>query len=405
MLLAASLLLTAPGAPAPAALAPTADGKLLFVAGATGTGPKADPGCVWVWDLSNGTLKDVIPGTPGDVRLIQPTADGKRFVTVGQQPAALVAVYDTAARRRLHVFDGPGKYGAEAVVSPDGAWAAVRTYGEKPELRVWNTATGERAGEVEKAAADATGALAFTSDGKLAFASLSGLAVFDPATGKPAGGWTRGEPVRPAFLEHAGSVALLPDGKGFVSVAATAKRRQSYVVRVVTEKKEWFLGETWDHAGPPTLSPDGRRLLVSAGGRGEAGTFALKLGADGAPELADRTGKEDGKLPFWGGDRKQAPAWSPWPPAGARADPAAGAFAPDGRRLFARAAGGRIQVYDPDGRELTATLFAAADGEPPAWHIVTAGGAFAGSGGEGEALTKAGKTRDPAKVKAALGVK
>jgi hypothetical protein len=403
------------------ALAPAADGKLLFVALASQAGREPATGFVCVWDLTKPELKAVIPGVPADVHVIRPTADGKRFVVVcgDLYRVTAVKVWDAEAKKQLRSFELPNdrRSAAAAAVSPDGKWVVLRPLYEKELLvSVWNAETGERAVEVEAAAKGIAGMPAFSADSKkLILASLNEFTEFDLATGKKAGGWKREKPARPAFLEGGGRLAVLPDGKGAVSVAPTGKRRQSYVVRVVTEKKDWFVGEFWDFATAPALSPDGRLLIVSGGARPDAPkTFALKLDADGAPGLEEKTDKQTG--PWYPQLEKKVPAWREWPlttelPAGwtwpARELPGPLAFAPDGKRLFVCGPAGAVRVFDVERRVPKANLFVGElkKDELPEWHIATAAGEVVGSPGELESLTKAGKVKDAAKVKESLGVK
>ena len=420
MFLSACLLVTMPAAgfgQHATALATTTDGKLLFVAMNTGAVERGDNGFVCVWDLTKPELKAIVPATPSAVRAIQPTADGKRFTILGgdRWDVPRVQVFDTATKKLLHKIENPTKYGSHAAVSPDGNWVALRpitfrTDADKTEVRVWNTETGKRAEEVEKAAGKLAGTVAFTADSKLAVASREEYAEFDPATGKKTGGWKRAAPAGREFLEGGDSVAVLPNGKGVVTVAPTGKRRQSYVIRMITEKNDWFLGESWDFASAPVLSPDGKLLIVSAGRAREAGgTYALKLD-DGGPEMTDQ--KDDEKGSFWGGERdKKRPNWRELAVGEAtragRELPGAMAFAPDGKRLFVAGSLGKLQVHDTERRVPKATLFVAPPrkDDVPDWHIVTAGGEIVGSPAEVEALVKGGKVKDAAKVREALGVK
>lgn len=400
-------------APHPTALAVTGDGKLLFAAVNFATDK---PGAVYVWDLTVPELRAVVPGTPAGVVAIHPTADGARFVAVAVARSGVpgtVEVYDTATKKLLRTFDVTSPRGAAVAVSPDAKWLAARAHTEKAELTVWSTETGTRAGAVEKAAGATAGTVAFVG-GKLVIASREAYAEFDPATGKALDKWKPAEaPVR-QFLEGPGHVAVLPNGKGMVHVAATGKRRQSYTVSLIGEKKTWFLGEAWDHAGAPVVSPDGRLVILSVGNRNDThGTYALKLDADGAPELTDA--KDDAPA-LWGARVEEGKriAWRPWElndaPKGRAIDrgwhgPLA--FAPDGARLFVAGTGGRVAAYEAARRARTATLFAgvAEKAAVPAWHIVTAANEAVGAPAELEALVKAGKVKDAAKVRAALGAK
>ena len=421
MFLSTCLLALLPGAGSASALPPVtvADGgKLLFVLmGQSDGNPRGDKPWVCVWDLTKPELKAVVSGLPAGTRSIHPTADGKRFVLVGgnRWHVSHVEVWDVADKKRLREFDVPAKESSITTVSPDGNWVAFRPLtnkADKAEVRVWNTDTGKRAGEVAKAATGIKGELAFSTDSKrLIVTSETEYGEYDLTNGKKASGWKREEPPH-LYRESGGDVAVLPDGKGIVLVSPTAKRRPSYVILLRTEKKDWHLGEFWDSASAPALSPDGRLLIVSGGRPNDGGgTFVLKLDADGTPEMEDRV-ERDRPL-FGGGDGKKVPAWREWQLGEVlrgRFDlkgdwPRSVAFSEDGKRVFVGGTLGRVHVHDAERREQNATLFAA---EPkkdslPEWHILTVGGEFVASPAETEALTTKGKKKDVAKVKEALG--
>jgi WD40 repeat protein len=416
-LLLAMIPTAAPPEMSVASIAYTGDGKLLFVGTRADSGRATEPdtGRVYVWDLSKPELKAVVTGLPADLRVVQPTADGKRFVLIGSDGhGRKIEVWDATEKKRLHAFDTPPRSG-ETVASPDGKWVAFLPYPDalkrredvrpRPTAKVWDTESGKPMAEAEKALADAAGSLAATPDGKrLIVASGMEYAEFEVATGKKATGWKRDKPVAGEFMESrlGAWVAAVPGVKGVVTVAPTAKRRQSYVVRLVTEKKDWFLAEFWDHASAPVVSPDGRWLLVSAASRANGhSTYVLKLDAEGIPELAEKP--EFGR-PARG--EEKGPAWREWVlgeanRAGREVLPVL-AFRPDGKRLLAGGAGGQLRVYDTEKKELKATLAVFPDGE---WLITTPGGGYVGSAAQEKEQAKAGKDRDPAKVKEALGVK
>ncbi len=413
MFLSACLVAVLPAAdpgPHTVALAPTADGKLLFVALSNGPGSKDAAGWVCVWDLSKPELKTVITGLPADVRTVQPTADGKRFVLVGGNNWRVthLAVWDTATKKLRDTFDVSPKDPGLAAVSADGNWVAYRPAREKAEIRVWNAVTGERVEAVEKSIGMTEGALAFSPDSKQLVVTSQRCDAFDLGTGKRVEWWRSVEPAV-QFIEY-GTPAVLVGGKGVVTVAGTGKRRQSYVVRIVTEKRSWYLGQFWDFATAPILSPDGRWLLVSGIGRTtETGTFVLKFDENGNPELEAPPEKPVGPSVY--ADGMKVPAWREWVIGAAartgHAYPGAMAFASDGARLFASSSQGKIQVHDTATREPRATLFVTAPNkdEVPDWSVLTTTGEFVGSASEAESLKRAGKVADPAKVKAALGVK
>jgi WD40 repeat protein len=411
----------------------TPDGKLLFVAANTrwqnNTPYHADGGWVHVWDMSNPGLKTVISGLGNDLYSVQPTAYGSRFVAISGAIgyATKLEVWDTATKRRLHEFDIPKGHRAQAAASPDGNWVALISWDrENWTLRVWNAETGKPAEEVVKAASPrVTGAVGFTPDSKrLITVTYEDYAEWDLATGKKEVDWKRGKEnavrARPGY---AGSVAPLPGGKGVFTIGATGKRRQTYVLGLMTEKKGWFLGEFSDFASTPVVSHDGRWMTLIGGSHDEQLAFLLRLDDDGSPELKDKP------VNYWGPvyEGNKVPAWRTWRIA---RHSWIASFAADGKRLYTGGSTHALQVWDIETQELKATLYIAPPakpGKPPTdWAIYTPEGHYAASpGGEQvlrfrevteswfRPLRAPGTTpaadvphlRNPAKVKEALGVK
>ncbi len=371
-----------------AAVAHADGGKLLFVALNSGrlSERTADPQAGWVciWDTTKPELKTVIP-TAGSLWKLQPSADGKRFVTINGDGSQVdkIEVWDTETKKRLHTFEVPAsRQSGQAVVSPDARWVAhVSWDADKPTLRLWNAETGKPAEEVAKAIGIAAGSVAFTPDSKrLITVAAGGYAEWDLATGKKETEWQRNKKDL-EFLERfgVGSVTALPGGKGVLSLAATQKRRQSYVLRLLTEKKEWFLGEFWDHASPPTVSADGHWLASIAGNAYEGqNVFMLRLDDDGSPELMKKPERYYGVV--FDGDK--VPAWRRW-----EIDRFSTgiSFSPDGKRLYTGGMNHAVQVWDTASHELKATLHAvqpAKPGDTPAdWVVFTPAGYFASSAG------------------------
>jgi WD40 repeat protein len=415
-----------------AAVVPADGGKLLFVgvtAGRPGErGIEPAGSFVCVWDMTKPELKAVIPGLGTDLWKVQPTPDGKRFVAVtgDRWSATKIEVWGTAEKKRLHAFDLPKGQRGLTAVSPDGNWAAHVSWDkEKPTLRVWSTETGKPAEEVAKAAETAAGSLAFTADSKrLVTATDAEYAEWNLATGKKEAGWERDKgDLRARGFEP--TVVAIPGHKSVFSVAPTRNRRQSYRLRLSTEKQDWFLGEVLDQASSPVVSADGRWVAFVGGPTDRYQGYLLRLNEDGTPEMRDRKERESG--PFVGGSAKQVPAWRAWP---INDFPAAISFSADGSRLFTGGLSHALQVWDTETQAPKATLYVAPPAKPgdaPAdWAVFTPAGHFAASPG-GEKLLRfhAGlraswyawpsaetvpaadlpKLRDPAKVKEALGVK
>jgi WD40 repeat protein len=407
-------------------------GRLLFVAakGFRNAALRQEPeGWVCIWDTTKPELKAVILGLGGELWKVQPTADGKRFVVLGGNgwDASTIEVWDTAKKKRLHTFEIPdsARHG-QAVVSPDGNWVAhLSRDKDKSRLLVWKTDTGKTADEVIKAVGAADGSIGFTSDSeRLITASSTAYTEWDLVTGKKAAEWQRTR--QPSvFLERRETVTPIPGARGVFTIAPTGKRRQSYVLRLLTEKKEWLLAEFWDHASAPVVSADGRWVAVVSGNAHE-GTkaFLLRLDDDGKPELKKKADRNIG--PIFEGD--QVLAWRTWD-----IDRFSGliAFSPDGKRLFTGGDNHALQVWDTASKELKATLYVAPPARlgdtPTDWVVFTPAGNFAASAG-GEKVLRFRKTvelpwfdvafpagtvpasdmenmRSVAKVKEALGLK
>lgn len=422
-----------------ASAAPADGGKLLFVGVTTGKYVDQRLGkesaAVCVWDTAKPELRSVIPVPMSDLYRLQPSADGKRFTVIGgdRWRTHKIEVWDTEAKKRLREFDVPKAEG-HAVVSPDGNWVAHASWGKETQgVWVWNTETGKLAEEVSKAAKP-TGALAFTPDSKrLATVTTAEYAEWDVATGKKEASWKQagaeGDGLRGGRFGADGiySGAVVPGGKGVFTVSPTAKRRQSYLLGLATEKKLWHLGEVWDHASHPAVSPDGRWLAVTAGSGNERHqVYLLRLNEDGTPELRDRVEGERNFAPWGGGDEKKVVAWRAW-----AVDEYTGviAFSPDGNRLYTGGGSHTLRAWDVESRELKATLYAVPpakpDDSPADWVAFTPAGHFAASPGGEQVLrfrdatveTWFGLRRpvppvpaavlpqlcDPAKVAAALG--
>lgn len=412
MFLTASLLLALPAAEpvtqAPVALAPSADGKLLFVV-MRGGAPTPN---AWlcVWDLAKPELRAVVPGLPPNVVGVTGTDDGARAVVlVGDRWHATSAeVWSVTDKKRLRALEPPGGYGAHMAVSPDARTIAARAFRDEKAVRVWSADTGEQLADVQKAASATEGHFAFTTDSKkLVVASRAGYAEYDLATGKKGTAWAAPIAARYA-LEREWRAIPSADGRAVLVIGGTGKRYASDYAVLVTEKGEHNLGEFRHSVGPAAFAPNGKRLVMNSEGL-EGGTFEVELGADGKPELVK---DPDPKKPKWAiGNAADGPAWRSWALGeNTRAGyepPVALAFSPDGTRVFAANRLGRTTVHDTTTRKQVADLFVARlpkEGTPE-WHILTPAREAVGSATEIAALEKSGCKVDAAKVRAALGAK
>lgn len=413
MFLTASLLLALPAAEpvtqTPVALAPSADGKLLYVV-MRGGAPTAN---AWlcVWDLAKPELRAVVPGLPPNVTSVTGSADGSRAVVlVGDRWHATSAeVWSVADKKRLRALEPPGGYGAHMAVSRDAGTIAARAFRDAKTVRVWSASTGEELADVQKAASATDGHFAFTTDSKkLVVASRAGYAEYDLATGKKGTAWTAPKHDRTA-LEREWRAIPSADGRAVLVIGGTGKRFVSDYAVLVTEKAEHNLGEFRHSVGPAAFAPNGKRLVLCQQMGNETTTFALELEADGKPELLK---EPDPRKPKWEtGNIADGPAWRSWALGeSTRAGyepPVALAFSPDGARVFAANRLGRTTVHDPATRKSVADLFVAwlpKEGAPE-WHIVTPAREAVGSAGEIAALEKSGFKADAVKVRAALGAK
>lgn len=425
MFLTASLLLALPVAqPAaapvvqtPVALAPSTNGKLLYVV-LTGGSPDGTP-WLCVWDLAKPELRAVVPGLPGrtagEIVGVSGADDGTRAVVlIGDRwHCTRAEVWSVAEKKRLRALEPPGEYGGQIAVSPDVSTIASRGFRDAKAVRVWSATTGEQLADVQKAATETEGAFAFTSDSKrLVVASSLGYAEYDLATGKKTTSWVapKREIARGA-LEREYRAIPTSDGRAVLVIGGTGKRYISDYSLLVTEKGTHALGEFRHSIESAAFAPNGKLLVLNHQEGNGGGTYSLELGADHSPKLL-KEAEVDAKKPKWAiGNVVGAPAWRAWAVgdstrAGYSVPPAL-AFAPTGARLFAANRLGRVTAHDTDKRELAVTLFVGPQPKTgaPEWHIITTARDAVGSATEAAALEKDGFKIDASKVRAALGTK
>jgi RNA polymerase sigma factor (sigma-70 family) len=136
-----------------------------------------------------------IPG-----RIIADSADGKLLAVHGPEAIAVVAICDATTGKELRKLDGelidPGanSWAIRAAFSADGSMLATLA-NFKPEVCVWETATGKKKGTFTRAKPkendwgddERLGAVGFSADGKTLLAGgfvVSGIRRWDLGTGK-----------------------------------------------------------------------------------------------------------------------------------------------------------------------------------------------------------------------------
>ncbi|MCI0684621.1 MAG: protein kinase [Gemmataceae bacterium] len=128
-------------------------------------------GRVNLWDVRTGKRDESPVWNDGRVRLVAFSPDG-RLLAAGD--TRTIQVIDQMANRRLHTFRGERAF-TNLKFSSDGGILAATTAGLRPQLRLWDVATGE-----EQAARDGPGiggtGLSFHPGGRL----VATTAVLDP---------------------------------------------------------------------------------------------------------------------------------------------------------------------------------------------------------------------------------
>jgi RNA polymerase sigma factor (sigma-70 family) len=206
---------------------------------------------IYVWDAADCKLryKRELPGESFNCWL---SADG-RWLAREAHPA--FTVWDVAAAKEVHSFAIKGaRYVMPVIFSEDGKKVAAAGQGEKKILfAVWDLTTGKEIFAKEVPTQGGAGQIAFTTDSKRLFGSVmsieEGIHCWDLASGELV--WQNKEFVPSAMAFTPDGKILTPQEKYRAVDAATGQRAEPDKMPPLT----------WDTR--PTLTPDGRTLLLS----------------------------------------------------------------------------------------------------------------------------------------------
>jgi hypothetical protein len=291
-------------------------------------------------------LERIIGGHRDGVRAIALMPDGKRFVSGSNDNTA--KLWDFSSRKLLHTFEGHTGAVRCIAVSSDGK--RIATGSDDRSVIVWDVESGKVISHLEGDSSAVVG-VAFLPHDQLSSAG-GGLRVWDIDTEKTIRkAATEGTPVRAAYSADGARVAVLDamTVPGVVSLwdAVTCKRVKlmpgAYEnvtavglspdgnTVIYHDENGWVFADT-QHDAPKrldsgfamdsiTFSPDGRRVVVSAGSFAEVWTLdPLKRVANlGSPQISWVHGvafAADGHHVLAGIGGAEAPTWHASPPNG-----------------------------------------------------------------------------------------
>jgi RNA polymerase sigma factor (sigma-70 family) len=236
-----------------------------------------------------------IPG-----RIIAASADGKLLAVHGPDAIAVVAICDAATGKELRKLDGelidPGanSWAIRAAFSADGSMLATLA-NFKPEVCVWDTATGKKKGTFTRAKPkendwgddERLGAVGFSGDGKTLLAGgfvASGIRRWDLGTGKEL----------PPLRGHSGNIASLIPAPSPADLLYSCGNDSTIRRWDLNNGKEIPPPEGYTDQAVAAYSPDGKfvvtgdvtsRLLVWSAESGELLHTLPLMGEFGGPPM------------------------------------------------------------------------------------------------------------------------
>jgi WD40 repeat protein len=361
-------------------------------------------GYLMTWDAATGELRRACGGVDNFLYAVYPSPKGDKAAVVTGYNKDKAEWWDLTAGKQLKVLaesaEGVGYFGGSADGKKFAGCRSAR--GEKPEIWMWDPATGERLPSVS--AAPSYGSPRFTPDGSrmLIYDANKGIQVHRtdddsrPATiWKSSGNAGDGTPDEPVPL---------PDGESFVAFRYQQYKWQPRDLYLYDIGREVKFGKTDITVGPIVVSPDGKWVAVGGMEQNKPNPVYLwKLPDLG---LLDEKKLADGRIRSESLVKRVSLE-------GHVGEVFAVAFSPDSKTLATGGHDRLIRLWDVETGKLRATLcaFPPTDpaGVPGDWVAFTPDGFHAGTargraslrfaGGDGATLFRPDKVREALKGK------
>jgi WD40 repeat protein len=179
-------------------LALSADGKTLAVGGADAQ--------IDLWDVAAGKPLHTFDGPRGRIFSAPFSPDGKVLATGGDDPA--IRLWRTDTWQEIRQLTGHRGYVRSLVFSPDGKYVAG--VGPRHAVWVWDLGTGKQVHAFVDTQRGDIDAVTFSPDGKMLAANWHGATVWNVASGKELHSFDQ----REDELRMTSAVAFSPDSRG-----------------------------------------------------------------------------------------------------------------------------------------------------------------------------------------------